>query len=183
MPQSDLAHQWTGAIAGDTHARDRLLAQHYDEFRRLARRSLNGGGARLAIQPTDLAHEAAIRILGIGSFNVRDQTHFLALAARVMRTTLIDEVRRQKAAKRGPGVVTLWNDQIADVPGELDIEAFDGVLEHLAIVDGESARIVELRFYAGLTLEEIAETMAISLSTVHRRWRAARAWLLKELQK
>lgn len=181
---ADFGGLWAKFAAGDVLARDRLLAAYYREFRQIAHRVMSGEQGRLQVQPTDLAHEAAIRILGSRDLSVRDQAHFLALAAQVMRRTLIDEVRRHKAAKRGGNVVTLWDDCVADValPSSFDIEDFDRSLERLATIEPEGARIVELRFYAGLTLEEIAPALDLSLSTVHRRWRSARAWLFKEMQ-
>jgi RNA polymerase sigma factor (TIGR02999 family) len=157
-----------------------LLARHYDEFRRLARRVLNGDGPRLQIQPTDLAHEAAIRLLRIEDLGLTGRTHFLALSARVMRQTLLDEVRRVRAKKRqAPGVMTMWpgDDNLAPV----DIEDLDRALDELTAASPERSRIVELRFFAGLTIEEIAEHLGESESTVKRKWRAARAWLLERL--
>ncbi len=168
-------------IEGDVHEHERLLSLYYGEFRLIARRVLRKNSDRITLQPTDLVHEAALRLLASQGVRVNDEVHFLALGARVMRTTLIDEIRRRKAAKRGSHVVTQW-DERAGAAATLDIEEFDGVLERLAEFDAESARIVELRFYAGLTIDEIATNLAVSESTVHRRWRSARAWLFKEMQ-
>lgn len=174
---------WDGFSRGDARARERLLALHYDEFRRVARRVLNGDAVKLQMQPTDLAHEAAIRVMKLDRVSFRDRAHFLALSARVMRQVLLDEVRRHRAAKRQPPVITLFYDPDApsSTPPAMDMEAFDEALKRLFAVDEERARIVELRFYAGLTLEEIAGVQEQSLSTVKRRWRAARAWLAAEL--
>lgn len=180
-PADDMQRLWEGFSRGEPRARDRLLSLHYDEFRRVARRVLNGDAVRLQIQPTDLAHEAAIRILRLDRMQLRDRTHFLALSARVMRQVLLDEVRRHRAAKRRPPVETLWFDPEGGSPALIDMEAFDEALKALAEIDAERARIVELRFYAGLTLEEIADSQDLSLSTVKRRWRAARAWLADAL--
>lgn len=163
--------------------RERLLAQHYDEFRRIARRVLQGDGPKLQIQPTDLAHEAALRVLKLERFEPRDRVHFLAVAARVMRQVLLDEVRRARAAKRRPPIQTGWFDpEGRPSHPALDIEAFDEALKRLFEIDPERARVVELRFYAGLTLEEVAEATGDSLSTVKRRWRVARAWLVQALE-
>ena len=174
---------WTGFSKGEPAAREKLLSLHYQEFRNIARRVLNGEADRLQIQPTDLAHEAAIRVLGLERITWKDRTHFLAMSARVMRQTLIDEVRRHKAQKRRPpDVMTLWFEPEAAAHPVMDLDVFDDVLQRLARVDPDRARIVELRFYAGLTLEEIASVLEVSISTVQRSWRAARAWLLKELK-
>ena len=171
-----------GVIAQDEDteaAQQRLVAAHYDEFRRVARGVLHGDGAALQIQPTDLAHAAAIKMFKLNSIDVQGRTHFLSLSARIMRQILMDEVRRMRAAKRqAPQVATQW-------PGEanssLDLEALDAALSRLEQIDPDRAQLVEKRFFAGLTIEEIAEEQGISPSTVKRQWRAARAWLAAEL--
>jgi RNA polymerase sigma factor (TIGR02999 family) len=177
---SDLTELWAGFSRGEPQARDTLLGLYYEEFRRIARRLLSGDNSRMRLQPTDLVHEAVLRIIASSGVTVRDQNHLLALAARVMRVTLIDEVRKYKAAKRGE-VLTLWPDAEAETPC-LEIEAFDETLNRLAKFEPEGARIVELRFYAGMTLPEISAALELSESTVQRRWRTARAWMLKEMQ-
>lgn len=179
--QQPLETAWRGALAGEAKARDRLLAAHYAEFRKIARRILREDAGKLAIQPTDLAHEAAIRILKLERMDWRDRAHFLATSARIMRQTLMDEVRRHRASKRqAPPIFTQWFE-----PGHapaFDLEHFDELLAQLFKIDEDRARVVELRFYAGLTLAEVAATLDISESTVDRRWRAARAWLLSALE-
>lgn len=180
----DLKTLWDGFGRGDPKARDRLLALHYDEMRRVARRVLRDEGAKLNIQPTELANEAAIRLLHLDRIAWKERTHFLAISARVMRQILIDEVRRFRAQKRqAPPVVTRWVDHAADEKARapLDLEAFDDSLTRLAAVDPDKARLVEMRFFAGLTIEEIAQMDGVSESTVKRQWRTARAWLLKDL--
>lgn len=174
---------WTRFCAGDAVARDRLLSLHYNEFRRVARGVLAGDAAKLQIQPTDLAHEAAIRLLRLDRIQVRDRSHFLALSSRIMRQILMDEVRRFRASKRKtPSVHTYWGEALdGQRAPSFDIEAFDEALDRLAVIDPEKAKIVEQRFYAGLTMEEIAALMGISESTVKRHWRTARAWLLDQL--
>jgi RNA polymerase sigma factor (TIGR02999 family) len=176
----EMASLWANFSRGDTHARERLLGLYYEEIRRIARRILNGDVGRMHIQPTDLVHEAVIKLLGSAPIQVRDQNHFLALTARVMRLTLIDEVRKHKASKRGQ-IVTLW-DEAGSTAQPVEIDLFDETLDRLAQIEPEGARIVELRFYAGMTLPEIAVALSISESTVQRRWRIARAWILKETQ-
>ncbi len=181
-PAVDVEALWTGFARGDADASSRLLALHYQEFRVLARRVLNGDARVLQIQPTDLAHEAAIRVLKLDRISVRDRTHFLALSARVMRQTLMDEIRRHRAAKRNaPPVVTSWLMARGMAPPEFDMEAFDEALTRLAEVDTELAQLVEQRFFAGLTVEEIATLAGLSVTSIKRRWRLARAWLLNEL--
>lgn len=157
-------------------SQDLLVAAHYEEFRRIARQILARDAAIGVIQPTELAHEAAIRMMALDRIAWRDQTHFLATAARIMRQTLIDEVRRWRAAKRQAPVMTRWDAE--DCEPAVDIEQFDDLLTRLGEIAPDRARIVELRFYAGLTIAEIGQTIGLSESTVLRRWRAARAWLL-----
>ena len=179
-PGASAAELWDDFGRGDVKAQSRLLSAYYDEFRAVARRVLRDDGGKLALQPTDLAHEAALRILKLDRVHWRDRTHFLALSARVMRQTLIDEVRRFKANKRQPvEVVTQW--PLGGARQALPLDRLDEALERLFQIDADRARVVELRFYAGLTLEEIAEALEVSESTIVRRWRAARAWLLKAL--
>ena len=178
----DVEALWTGFARGDPDASSRLLALHYQEFRVLARRVLNGDARVLQIQPTDLAHEAAIRVLKLDRITVHDRTHFLALSARVMRQTLMDEIRRHRALKRNaPPVVTSWLMARGMAPPQFDMEAFDEALTRLAEVDSELAQLVEQRFFAGLTVEEIASHTGLSVTSIKRRWRLARAWLLNEL--
>lgn len=173
---------WDRLVRGDVPARERLLSLHYQEFRRIARRVLRDDAETLQIQPTELAHEAAIRLLKLERMDWRDRTHFLATAARVMRQTLIDEVRRHRARKRQPcDLLTAWIEPGGDTSPSFDMEAFDDALNRLATIDADRARVVELRFYAGLTLEEVAVATGASESTVKRRWRGARAWLLKDM--
>ena len=179
-PASEADRLWDDFGRGDAKAQSRLLSAYYDEFRSVARRVLRDDGRQLALQPTDLAHEAALRILKLDRLSLRDRTHFMALSARVMRQTLLDEVRRFKALKRQPvDVMTCW--PMGAERKALPIERLDEALERLFTIDADRARVVELRFYAGLTLEEIAENLGLSESTVLRRWRAARAWLLQAI--
>ena len=179
---SDVSTLWEGFRAGKPRAQEILLARHYDEIRRIARGVLRGEGDKLRIQPTDLAHEAAIRVLKLDRMEIRDRNHFLALSARIMRQVLLDEVRQARAAKRSPPVHTTWFGRSGEKSNTLlDIEDFDDALKRFALVDPDRARVVELRFYVGLTLEEVAEQTKESLSTVKRRWRVARAWILNDL--
>jgi len=159
---------------------DAFLAAHYDEFRRVAAGVLNGDAQSLQIQPTDLAHEAVIRLSGLNRMDVNGRTHFLSLSARVMRQILIDEVRKMRARKRqAPPVNTLWPE--SDGASPIDLEDLDRVLTKLETASPDHARLVERRFFVGLTLEEIAEVDGVSVATLKRQWRAARAWLVAEL--
>ncbi len=160
-----------------------MVERYYSEYRQLARRVLGRDSASAYIQPTELAHEAALRIFKLERMDISGRTHFLSLSARVMRQVLIDEVRRFRAQKRQtPQVLTQWplNGQDA-APQAFDIEDFHEALKRLEAIDPERAKIVEQRFFAGLTIEEIAAASGVSESTVKRQWRVARAWLIDEL--
>lgn len=165
--------------AGDAVARDRLLALHYAELKRIARRVVGGDAARLELQPTELLHEASMKLMRLDRLEWRDRAHFFATAARVMRQVLIDQVRRARASKRNDGF-----GPITMLPGEtrgFDLLALDAALERLTAISAEKGRIVELRVFAGLSVEEAAEAMGVSPSTVKRGWRVARAWLYDAL--
>ena len=178
MTVAGYSAEFEGGLDGPAH--ESLLVRHYDEFRRLARKVLSGDSGKLQIQPTDLAHEAAIRLLKLDRMSLKNRTHFLAVSATVMRQVLLDEVRRSQAKKRRtPGVLTMWPSGEDAEP--VDIEDLDRALNELAGISPERAKVVELRFFAGLTVDEIAGHLGESESTVKRRWRAARAWLLDRL--
>jgi RNA polymerase sigma factor (TIGR02999 family) len=159
----------------------RMFERYYDDYRNVARAVLARDSARERFQPTELANEAAIRLFKLEKMDVSRRTHFLSLSARVMRQVLIDEVRRHRAQKRQAPPLTQWPGAEEQNDSGFDLENFDAALSQLQEADPERAWVVEQRFYAGLTLEEIAETSGKSLSTIKRQWRVARAWLLEEL--
>ena len=160
---------------------DRLLTLYYAEMRDIARRIMNRDNAAMLLQPTELAHEAAMRLMKLDRMSWNSATHFLATAARVMRQALLDEVRRALAQKRQHApLLTVWPDRELTEPG-FYLEALDCALTRLESISPERARVVELRFFGGLTLEEIADVQAVSLSTVKRQWQVARLWLAAEL--
>ncbi len=168
-------------MAGSVTARERLLEVCYTELRQIARRMLVGDSASVRLQPTDLVHDAVLRLLRLDRMEWVDRAHFLATAATVMRQALLDEVRRFRAQKRQtPSAVTTWFDSgVATV--ELDLERLDRSLTRFSEVAPDRARLVELRFFAGLTIDETAGTLGISAATVKRQWDAARAWLLRDM--
>jgi RNA polymerase sigma factor (TIGR02999 family) len=177
----DVAALWRDSVAGSNAARDRLLELCYTELRSLARRMLAQDAASYRLQPTELANEAALRVLRLDRMQFVDRAHFLATAATVMRQALLDEVRRFRAAKRqAPVVMTTWIDPgIATV--ELDLDRLDRSLQRFVEVSPERARLVELRFFAGLTIDETADVLEISPATVKRQWESSRAWLLRDM--
>ena len=177
----DAARLWREAAAGSERSREQLLEMCYSQLRMIARRMLSGDSCANRLQPTELANETALRVLKLDRMDWRDRAHFLATAATVMRQALLDEVRRFRAAKRqAPAIFTTLVDP--GVPTmDVDIERLDHSLHRLAEVSPDRARLVELRFFVGLTIEATAEILAISPATVKRQWDAARTWLLHDL--
>ncbi len=157
-----------------------LLAACYDDVRRIARSVIARDGMNRALQATELANEAAIRLMGMDRMEIKDKAHMLAMAARTMRRILIDEARKGSAAKRRPPTfITQWPDDPAS--SLIDIGDLDRALEALESYSPDHAQIVELRFMLGLTVEEAALASGIPERTIKRRWQAARAWLLDYL--
>lgn len=159
------------------------VEQVYDELRRLARRYLARERDGHTFQPTDLVHEACVKLADAPGGAFRDRLHFLATAARAMREILVDHARARLADKRGGGALRVtWVDGIAGTTDAgPDVVALDDALRRLAEVDARKARMVELRFFGGLTIEEIAQALDVSHMTVSSDWRMARAWLAAEL--
>lgn len=154
-----------------------VLARCYGEMRMMARRILGGNALGRVLQPTELANEAAIRLIRSNLANAKDEGHLLAIAARTMRQILVDEARKSVSAKRNtPLLMTAW----PGASGEalVDMADLDGALAALAAISPERAQIVELRFMLGMTVEETAAATGIPDRTVKRHWQAARAWLL-----
>jgi RNA polymerase sigma factor (TIGR02999 family) len=155
----------------------------YDELRRLARRALFGQGRDHTLQSTALVHEAYLRLVGRDAVQWDDRIHFFAVAAQLMRRILVDHARKHLAAKRGGDQVTLSLDEhLAPAKSRpLDVVALDDALNELARMNPQHSRMIELRFLAGLSIEETAQAMGISPATVKRDWAVARAWLHREL--
>ncbi len=170
--------------AGDERAYRRISSILYDELKRRAANCLRGDRAGDAIQTTALVHEAFIRLIPAHDVDWQDRLHFLAVASRTMRRVLVDIARGHAATKRGSRVahVALNSDMPQDGPDVVDLVALDVALEKLAAVDLRRVRVVELRFFAGLTVEEAAQVLQVSPDTVARDWRLARAWLKRELK-
>ena len=152
-----------------------LSVECYAEMRRAARRMLAGDRQRLAFDPTELAHDALLRLIQSDAAQANDGAHALALGARTMRRILIDEVRRASAAKRH--MPTVLPTILGGSRATIDVESLDAALKALEEVSPEHATVVELRFSLGLTVEETAAALGIAPRTVKRRWQSARAWL------
>lgn len=161
-----------------------LFALVYEELRQLAGRYLSREGPGQTLQPTALVHEAYLRLSGATSAAFESRAHFFGAAARAIRCILIDRARARRLRRvgEGPDVASLRDEQ-AEAAGELglDILDLDAAISRLAALDPHKARVVELRFFGGLTTEETAETLGTSPSSVNREWRFARAWLHREL--
>ncbi len=183
LPTDHLARLLESASAGDADAVAQLVPLMYDELRRIAARYMRRERAGHSLQATALVHEAFIRLLGDRNLAWQNRAHFAAIAATSMRQILVERARARGTAKRGGGRarVTLEEDLLGRSDRGIDLLALDEALERLAALDSQHARIVELRFFGGLTIEETAETLGISPATVKRAWTMARAWLHREL--
>jgi RNA polymerase sigma factor (TIGR02999 family) len=168
---------------GDRQALDELLPLVYEELRHLANAYLRREREGHTLQSTALVHEAFLRLVNQRDVHWRGRAHFFGIAAQMIRRILVDHARAQRAAKRGAGAVRLELDDAIAVAHQrdLDLIALDDALGRLAMLDERQSRIVELRFFAGLSVEDTAEVMGISTSTVKREWASARAWLFREV--
>jgi RNA polymerase sigma factor (TIGR02999 family) len=180
---TEMLKQWGG---GDRDALDRIMPIIYDELRRIARRNFRRERPDNSLQPTALVNEVYIRLVDQRGMSWQSRAHFFAIAARIMRQILVDRARARNAAKRGGGDYKVDLTDVSDVPDEgrrLDLLALDRALDALASFDSEQSRIVELKFFGGLSIEETAEVMGISAATVKREWALAKSWLFRELSK
>jgi RNA polymerase sigma factor (TIGR02999 family) len=168
--------------SGEPAARDRLMPIVYDELRRLAHHYMRGERDGHTLQTTALVNEVYLRLAGIDAMRWRDRTHFFAMAATLMRRVLVDYARQRGRDKRGAGVsmIAIDQDTIADERA-VDVVKLDEALERLAAVDPQQSRVVELRFFAGLSVKETADALGVSPATVKRDWATAKLWLYNEL--
>ena len=168
--------------AGDEEAFKSLVSLVYPELRRLAHYRLNKDSGNLTLNTTALVHEAYVRLAEHPPHEVVDRNHFLAVAATVMRRVLVDKARERLAAKRGGGIrLELQSDMLSASDRDVDMLALDEALDALKELDERQSRIVELRFFAGLSIEDTAAVLATSPATVKRDWITARAWLRREM--
>jgi RNA polymerase sigma factor (TIGR02999 family) len=178
---TELLREWTG---GDSGAMDELLPYVYDELRRRAARYLRHERINHTLQPTALVHEAYLKLVDQDNVEWKDRGHFFAVAAQAMRRILVDHAKHKNRAKRGGPGMDLELDADMEVPmieSNVDLEALDEALSRLAHLDPQQERLVELRYFAGLSLEETADAMNISRATAAREWQIAKAWLHREL--
>lgn len=171
-------------VEGNASAVDELLPMVYDELRQLAQKYMRKQPENHTLQPTALANEACVRLLGHGVIPPRNRAHFFAIAATAMRQVLANHARDKNTDKRNPGGrrLTLSDLPTPDDAAEIDLIELDEALTRLAALDERQSRLVELRFFSGMTISDAAEAMAISTATAEREWRMARAWLSAELR-
>jgi RNA polymerase sigma factor (TIGR02999 family) len=172
--------QWS---KGDSEALDALVPLVYDELRRLAQLYLSREKPGHTLSSTALVHEAYLRLVQQKDVTWQNRAHFFGVAARIMRRILVDHARRHGYAKRGGGALTVSLDEtIAAAPErEISLVALDEALDSLAKLDERQSRMVELRFFGGLSIEETSEVLGVSAPTVKREWASARAWLYREI--
>ena len=177
---TELLLEWSN---GDQSALERLTPLVYDELRRLARRYMVHERAGHTLQTTALAHEAYVRLIDQSRVQWRNRAHFFAIAAQLMRRILVDYARRRRYAKRGGERQKISLEPAAVVSQEItaDLVALDDALKSLADIDSRRSRVVELRFFGGLSVKETAEVLSVSVETVMRDWNLARAWLYREM--
>lgn len=168
---------------GNKESLDQLMPIVYDELRRQAARYLRREQAGHTLQTTALIHEAYVRLVDQRNMQWQNRAHFFGIAAQMMRRILVDHARSKKRVKRGGSEIRVTFDDVnvASKGQDLDVVALDEALERLAQIDEQQSRVVELRFFSGLSVEETAEVMGTSKSTVKRDWSMAKAWLHREL--
>jgi len=180
-PVTALIARWN---TGDQSALEALLPLVYDELRRLARHYLSEERGGHTLQPTALVHEAYLRLVDQSPSGIENRAQFFGIAARLMRQILVDHARSRQASKRGGGnVISLDDSEDISPQEDLNLVALDDALNELARLDERQARIVELRFFAGLSIEETSRVLDVSPVTVTRNWTNARLWLQRELSR
>jgi len=179
---TQLLLDWRG---GDETALERLMPLVYADLRSIARRCLRDEKRGEALETTELVNEAYLRLVRSSQVQWRDRTHFFAMAARLMRRVLVDEVRKRGFQKRGGDLVrvTLDDESASSTPTpDINLLALDEAIERLAQFSPRKARVVEMRFFGGMTIEETAAALDVSIDVVKREWRTARLWLLRALR-
>jgi RNA polymerase sigma factor (TIGR02999 family) len=180
---TELLSAWS---AGDPDAFDRVMPLVFDELHRIAARHLAGERSDISLQATGLVNEVCLRLLGWDRIHWQNRSHFFGVSAQMMRRVLVDLARRRSAGRRGGSIVQHLSFEGLDLPAsqpDEDLVAVDEALDALAAEDPRKARVVELRFFGGLTVEETAEALGVSVRTVHTDWAFARAWLYRALTK
>ncbi len=184
-PQNQVTHALANLVDGRKEAADELLALVYDELRSLASAHLRDERKGHTLQPTALVHEAYLRLVGQTEVNWQSKAHFFAVAATAIRRVLVDHARRTNAAKRGGDCqrTAIEHVDLSTGTENVDLAGLDDALDLLAKTDERKSRVVELRYFAGLSIPETAEVIGVSHATIERDWRVARAWLFNELKR
>jgi len=179
---TQLLKAWT---AGDEQALEKITPLVCEQLHRAARHYMAGQRSGHILQTTALVNEVYLQLVDCGQMNWQDRAHFFAMSAQLMRRILIDFVRSRGSQKRGAGVVHLSLDEVPSVSHEPDpnLLALDDALRSLAAIDERESKVVELRFFGGLSIKETAEVLKVSVETVQRDWRLAKIWLLRELSR
>jgi RNA polymerase sigma factor (TIGR02999 family) len=177
-----MLRQWSD---GDAAAAAQLAPVVYAELRRVAHRYLRHERPDHTLRSAELVHEAYLRLVDLKQARWQDRAHFFAVSGQIMRRILVDHARARLREKRGAGATLVALNEAIDLPEQRSFEviALDDALEGLAKLDPQQSRVVELRFFAGLSVEETAEALGVSRATVNRDWVTARAWLLRELSR
>ena len=172
---------------GDVQSGEEVVPLVYAELRRIARIRLSAERDGHTLQPTALVHEAWLRLMQQHGANWQNRAQFFAIAAQAMRRILVDHARRRHSGKRNAGEIPIALDRIEEIVAspvpDQEMLALDSALEQLAALDSRQARVVELRFFGGLSIEETADVLGLSPTTVKREWTTARAWLFREIQR
>jgi RNA polymerase sigma factor (TIGR02999 family) len=176
---TDLLHR----LPQDPAVVQQIMPLVYAELSRLAHRQRAGWGPSATLETTDLVHEAFLKLVGSSDRAFSSRTHFFGVAAKAMRSILVDRARARRAAKRGAGAARLDIDAALDAFAErgIDVVALDDALDRLTELDQRKARLIELRFFVGMSSDDAAAALGVSVPTVERDWRLARAWLKREL--
>jgi len=179
---TELLGRWRG---GDREALDSLIPLVYNELRQIARHYLRGERPGHTLQSTALVHEAYVRMINQDLPQWQNRAHFFAVAAQLMRQILVDHARANRAGKRGGGAPTIALEDAGERFPQVDIDviALDDALKSLTVMDAQQGKIVELKFFGGLSIEDTAEVLGVSAATVKRDWITARAWLHRELDR
>lgn len=172
------------AASGDRRDLDALMTAVYQDMRRLAVSHMDGERRNHTLQPTALVHEAYVKLLDQHSTDWKDRLHFFSIASRIIRRILIDHARSVGAVKRGGSItrVSIGGQDVGVPARDVDLLALDEAMVELAELDGQQAHIVELRYFGGCSIEEIAELLGLGKRTVDRKWQSARAWLFERLR-
>ena len=185
LPAHEVTHLLQAWSCGDQRALEKLMPLVYDELHRLAERYMAGERPGLTLQTTALVNEAYLRLADVKQVSWQNRGHFFAVSAQLMRRILVDFARSRHSLKRGGEAPAISLDEAGVVPPErpADLVALDDALKALTAIDPRRSRVVELRFFGGLNVEETAEVLKVSADTVMHDWKLAKAWLLRELRR